>query len=151
MHKTLDPTTRLPDASLWLFLNQHKRRKTRSLHLCDEASPTHDCAPSSYISPWTPHGRRAQLWRHQPTAFSPPLVEDESHLFISSKFCLRIFFVFISWRLITLHVSIFFIQLQGAEKAKSFGSKTLNTSHWPSKAIAIMGLSDSPLLSQPAV
>ena len=62
-----------------------------------------------------------------------------------------VFFFFISWRLITLHVSVFFIQLQGAEKAKSFGSKTLNPSHWPSKAIAIMGLSDSPLLSQPAV
>ena len=50
--------------------------------------------PLPHISPWTPHGGRAQFLKLEPTVFPSPLVENKSHLSISSKLCLCIFFFF---------------------------------------------------------
>ena len=43
------------DTSLWWFLKECKRKKTRSYHL-GSSSLTPDCEPSCHISPWTSHG-----------------------------------------------------------------------------------------------
>ena len=47
--------------------------------------------PLPHISPWTPHGGRAQFLKLELTVFPSPLVENKSHLSISSKLCLCIF------------------------------------------------------------
>ena len=86
--------------------------------------PTPDCEPLPYLSPWTPRGGGGTVL--EAWAYCFPLstsweAENKSHLSVSSK------------------LSIFFIQLRWAEKAKILASNT----PLPGKAIKVF-FSTSP-------